>query len=354
MPAGLLPVLRTAILLVACFGAVSTCYAVEAAQRYVLKFATLAPAGSAWMQLLDAWADEVRVKSHGRLIFKIYPGGVQGDEPDVLKKIRFGQLQGGAFTGYGIGHIYSPARALELPFLFRNIDEIDYVRKRFMPTIEQGFRDNGYELLGWMEVGLIYFFSREPIYSLDDLKKRRIWQWTGDPMGQAFFDASGIAPVPLSIIDVYTSLSTGLIDTVYCPPLGAIALQWFTKTRYVTNVPMANGIGALVVSSRFFQSLPQDLQKLLKSTGMKTGEKLIEVTRRDNRESLEILRSKGMQFILNPEDLDADEVAEISRKAGEILMNSGYIPESTIRDINTWLAQYRTGSNGHTPGDAAP
>jgi TRAP-type C4-dicarboxylate transport system substrate-binding protein len=354
MPPGLLPVLRTAILLVACLGAVSTCYAVEAAQRYVLKFATLAPAGSAWMQLLDAWADEVRVKSHGRLIFKIYPGGVQGDEPDVLKKIRFGQLQGGAFTGYGIGHIYSPARALELPFLFRNIDEIDYVRKRLMPTIEQGFRDNGYELLGWMEVGLIYFFSREPIYSLDDLKKRRIWQWTGDPMGQAFFDASGIAPVPLSIIDVYTSLSTGLIDTVYCPPLGAIALQWFTKTRYVTNVPMANGIGALVVSSRFFQSLPQDLQKLLKSTGMKTGEKLIEVTRRDNRESLEILKSKGMQFILNPEDLDAGEVAEISRKAGEILMSSGYIPESTIRDINTWLAQYRTGSNDHTPGDAAP
>ena len=354
MPPGLLPVLRTAILLVACFGAVSTCYAVEAAQRYVLKFATLAPAGSAWMQLLDAWADEVRVKSHGRLIFKIYPGGVQGDEPDVLKKIRFGQLQGGAFTGYGIGHIYSPARALELPFLFRNIDEIDYVRKRFMPTIEQGFRDNGYELLGWMEVGLIYFFSREPIYSLDDLKKRRIWQWTGDPMGQAFFDASGIAPVPLSIIDVYTSLSTGLIDTVYCPPLGAIALQWFTKTHYVTNVPMANGIGSLVVSSRFYQSLPQDLQKLLKSTGRETGEKLIEVTRRDNKESLKILRNKGMEFILNPEDLDAHEVAEISRKAGESLMKSGYIPAATLSDINRWLAEYRAGSNNHTPGDAAP
>ena len=351
---GLLQGLRTTILLLACLGVLSPCYAVEAAQRYVLKFATLAPAGSAWMQLLDAWAEEVRERSHGRLIFKIYPGGVQGDEPDVLKKIRFGQLQGGAFTGYGIGHIYSPARALELPFLFRNIDEIDYVRKRFMPTIEQGFRDNGYELLGWMEVGLIYFFSSEPIYSIDDLRKRRIWQWTGDPMGQAFFDASGIAPVPLSIIDVYTSLSTGLIDTVYCPPLGAIALQWFTKTRYVTNVPMANGIGALVVSRRFFQSLPQDLQKLLKSTGLKTGEKLIEVTRRDNRESLEILKSKGMQFILNPEDLDADEVAEISRKAGEILMNSGYIPESTIRNINAWLTEYRAGSNDRTPGDAAP
>jgi TRAP-type C4-dicarboxylate transport system substrate-binding protein len=344
--------LRAAILVLACFGILSLPLEAAARQTFVLKFATLAPAGSAWMQLLQAWADEVGEKSDGRLIFKIYPGGVQGDEPDVLKKIRFGQLQGGAFTGYGIGHIYSPARALELPFLFKNLDEIDYVRKRFMPTIEQGYRDNGYELLGWMEVGLIYFFSQEPIYSLDDLKKRRIWEWTGDPMGQAFFDAAGIAPVPLSIIDVYTSLSTGLIDTVYCPPLGAIALQWFTKTRYITNVPMANGIGSLVVSNRFFQRLPQDLQKLLKQTGRKTGEKLIAVTRRDNRQSLEILKNKGMRFILNPEDLDAHEVAEISRKAGESLMKSGYIPESTIHDINVWLAEYHAGTGEKAPRDA--
>jgi TRAP-type transport system periplasmic protein len=344
--------LRTALLVFACFSGLSFPLDTAAMQTYVLKFATLAPVGSAWMQLLEAWANEVRDKSGGRLVFKIYPGGVQGDEPDVLKKIRFGQLQGGAFTGYGIGHIYSPARALELPFLFNNIDEIDYVRKRFMPTIEQGYRDNGYELLGWMEVGLIYFFSSEPIHSLDDLKKRRIWQWTGDPMGQAFFDASGISPVPLSIIDVYTSLSTGLIDTVYCPPLGAIALQWFTKTHYVTNVPMANGIGSLVVSSRFFQRLPQDLQKLLKSTGQKTGEKLIEVTRRDNRESLKILKDKGMEFILNPEDLDAGEVAEISKKAEQSLMKSGYIPESTIREINGWLADYRARTRDKTPVNA--
>jgi TRAP-type C4-dicarboxylate transport system substrate-binding protein len=345
-------ILRNLLLLLACSGAWLPHPAAAAEQTYELKFATLAPAGSAWMQLLEAWADEVRRKSGGRLEFKIYPGGVQGDEPDVLKKIRFGQLQGGAFTGYGIGQIYSPARVLELPFLFNNLAEIDYVRHRFMPTIEQGYRDNGYELLGWMEVGLIYFFSKEPIHSLDDLRKRRIWQWTGDPMGQAFFDASGIAPVPLSIIDVYTSLSTGLIDTVYCPPLGAIALQWFTKTRYVTNVPMANGIGSLVVSERFFQNLPRDLQQLLKNTGRSTGEKLIEVTRRDNRESLNILRSKGMQFILNPGDLDPAQVAEISRKAEEILMKSGYIPEATIHDINAWLADYRAGFRDPAPGNA--
>jgi TRAP-type C4-dicarboxylate transport system substrate-binding protein len=315
----------------------------QAKKIYTLKFATLAPAGTTWVNMLQDWANEVRRESQGRLIFKIYPGGVQGDEPDVLKKIRFGQLQGGAFTGYGIGQIYSPTRVLELPFLFNNIEEIDYVRKQFMPDIEQGYRDNGYELLGWMEVGFVYFFSQQPIQSLGDLQHRRIWNWQGDPMGQAFFDASGLSPVPLSIIDVYTSLSTGLIDTVYAPPLGAIAMQWFTKTRYITDVPMANGIGSLIVSRRFYQDLPQDLQKLLKRTGEATGERLINATRHDNLEGLEILQQRGMQLVKGDEDLESGEVENIRIRAGEILMANGYIPKTVIDKVNNWLQDYRAG-----------
>ena len=313
----------------------------QATRIYELKCATLAPAGTTWMNLLQEWADEERQASEGRLVFKIYPGGVQGDEPDVLRKIRFGQLHGGAFTGYGIGHIYSPTRVLELPFLFNSIDEIDHVRKRLMPEITQGYRDNGYELVGWMEVGFVYFFSKHPITSLEDLGKSRIWLWQGDPMGEAFFHASGLAPIPLSIIDVYTSLSTGLIDTVYTPPLGAIALQWFTKTNYITNVPMANGIGSLVVSRRFFKNLPQDLQKLLKRTGMETGRKLIEATRKDNIEALDVLQDHGMQMVMDTDDLEAEEVTMISTRAAQRLMRNGYIPEPMIMQVNQWLLEYR-------------
>jgi TRAP-type C4-dicarboxylate transport system substrate-binding protein len=323
----------------------------QAKRTYELKFATLAPAGTTWMNLLQAWAEEVREASEGRLVFKIYPGGVQGDEPDVLRKIRFGQLHGGAFTGYGIGHIYSPTRVLELPFLFNNIAEIDLVRERLMPEITQGYRDNGYELVGWMEVGFVYFFSQEPIRSLDDLRKRRIWHWQGDPMGAAFFQASRLAPIPLSIIDVYTSLSTGLIDTVYTPPLGAIALQWFTKTSYITDVPMANGIGSLVVSRRFFQNLPQDLQKLLKRTGMETGKKLIAATRKDNVEALEILKERGLQIITDTDDLESEEVQMISTRAAQHLMNNGYIPEYMFRQVNQWLQEYRAAQAKETVDD---
>lgn len=313
-----------------------------ASKTYELKFATLAPAGTTWVNLLEEWADKVKQESNGRLVFKIYPGGVQGDEPDVLKKIRFGQLHGGAFTGYGIGRIFSPARVLELPFLFENIHEIDYVREQLMPEIKQGYRDNGYEMLGWMEVGYVYFFSKEPIRSLEDLNKARLWYWQGDPLGKAFFDASGLSPVPLSIIDVYTSLSTGMIDTVYAPPLGALALQWFSRTKFITNVPMANGIGSLVVSRRFFQGLPQDLQLLLKRTGHETGVKLVTATRHDNEEALAVLQEHGLVLVEGDADLLGDEIKAISDKAGQTLVDNGYIPAALISRVRELIRQYRS------------
>ncbi|NNJ94983.1 MAG: TRAP transporter substrate-binding protein DctP [Halobacteria archaeon] len=322
-----------------------------AEKTWVLKFATLAPSGTTWMNLLEEWAETVKTESGGRLVFKIYPGGVQGDEPDVLKKIRFGQLHGGAFTGYGIGRIYSPARVLELPFLFENIHEIDYVREQLMPDIEQGYRDNGYEMLGWMEVGYVYFFSRQPIRSLEDLAKARLWYWQGDPLGKAFFDASGLSPVPLSVIDVYTSLSTGMIDTVYAPPLGALALQWFSKTQYITNVPMANGIGSLVVSRRFFQGLPQDLQLLLKRTGRATGEKLVTATRRDNEAGLEVLQEHGLQLIEGDADLVSGEIETISAAAGQSLIDNGYLPGSLIERVRALIREYRV-KHAETPPHA--
>ena len=192
-----------------------------------------------------------------------------------------------------------------------------------------------------MEVGFVYFFSKTPIDSLDDLKERRIWNWQGDPLGQAFFEASGLSPVPLSIIDVYTSLSTGLIDTVYAPPLGAIAMQWFTKTQYITNVPMANGIGSLVVSRRFFQNLPQDLQKILKRTGAATGELLVTATRKDNIDSMKTLQNRGMIMVEATESLEGEALQEIRIRAGKNLMDNGYIPETTINRVNQWLQDFR-------------
>jgi len=314
--------------------------AAHAEEAYVLKFATLAPQGSTWMNIITDWANQVEKESQGRLKFKLYGGGVSGDEPDVLRKIRFGQLQGGAMTGHGIGYIYSPTRVLEIPFLFRSYDEVDHVRAQLMPEIREGFHQNDFELLGWMEVGFIQLFSRTPIYSIDDMKKRRIWLWQGDPLGTAFFAASGLSPVPLPITEVFSSLSTGLIDTTIAPPLGAIALQWFTKTPYMTSMPVMDGIGGLIVSRKFFDGLPKDLQQLLRRTGEEAGARLLVETRRDNEKSLAVLKQHGVTFTSEWKDKDS-VLYDLRDRAAAMLAKDGYIPAPFYEKARKSLNDYR-------------
>jgi len=311
---------------------------------YTLKFATLFPTGTAWSKILDDWIKGIETESNGRLKIKMYPGGVMGDEPDVLRKIRKNQLQGALFTGYGIGRIFSPARVLEVPFLFKNTDESDYVRDRLMPYIEKGFRENGFELLGWPEIGFINFFSKEKINSIADMKKRRIWLWQGDPLGAAMFEAADMSPVPLSIIDVYSQLSAkhGSIDTVYMSAFGAIALQWYTKVKYASNIAVTNAIGGLVVSNSFYNKLPADLKKLLKSRGKSISDKIRDSARQENITSKSLLKQNGITFMWDWNDKELKEFLVIRDKAAKHLEEINYIPKDFFNKARGLLNQYRS------------
>ena len=316
--------------------------AAQAADAYVLKFATLAPQGSTWMKAFDVWGKELATQSQGRLTVKFYPGGISGDEPDMLRKIRFGQLQGAALSGHGIGEIFPPARILETPFLFHSHAEIDAVRAKIQPAIDAGFRANQYELLAWMEVGNIHFFSTQPLASLDELARRRIWQWQGDRFMDAFFNANGWSPVVLPITEVYTGLSTGLVDTVVSTPLASIALQWASKTPYMSDQSMATGVGVVVVSSKFYAGLPADLQALLKSTGAPLSQKLIADTRRDDLASLAVL-AKTTQPLVGMQKINLAEQTALSRKAVSALEAKTYLSADLDRQVDIALTAYRSG-----------
>ena len=315
----------------------------HAEKTYTLKFATLIPSDTAWVNSIQKWSDELKTKSNNRLQLKIYPGGVMGDEPDVLRKIRSQQLHGAFFTGYGIGRIYPPARVLEMPFLFENTAESDYVRQQIMPSIEEGFRNKGYELVGWPEVGFLHFFSKRPINSLNDLRSSRVWLWQGDPMGEAFASAAGVSPVPLSIMDVYTQLSAqhGSIDTVYNSPFGALAMQWHTKLKYATNVPMTNAIGGLVISHKFYKKLPTDLQILLRESGKIIAEEINLDARRDNKKSIDLLKQSGIEFRWDWSESEKSQMINIRDQAADTLNESDYIPEKHFTRVKNLLAEYR-------------
>ena len=160
------------------------------AAKYIFKVATLAPEGSVWVNQFQEFAKEVADKSGGEIQFKLYTGGIMGDDQAMYRKIRVGQLNGGGFTMTGIADVIPDFRVLAIPFLFRSYDEVDAVCKALVPYFKNKFRDQGLEFIAMTEVGFIYTMSTQPVASMADLKKGKSWAPSGDPITGTFFSQS--------------------------------------------------------------------------------------------------------------------------------------------------------------------
>jgi TRAP-type C4-dicarboxylate transport system substrate-binding protein len=216
-----------------------------------VKIAVLVPEGTTWGNSLKKFSKEVETVTAGEVTFKIYYGGVAGDEPDVLRKVSINQMQGGIFTGKVLGEIYGDIRAMELPFTFYGDQKkASATLVKLTPQFNAGLKAKGFVNLGFYEIGQVYVVSTKKISTLDELKGTKIWSWEGDPLVQALLDSLQLVSVPLALPDVLSSLSTGIINAAYAPPLAILALQWHTKIKYLVDFPSGFSIGALLVSAK--------------------------------------------------------------------------------------------------------
>jgi TRAP-type C4-dicarboxylate transport system substrate-binding protein len=312
---------------------------VSYSQEYVIKFATLAPEGSTWINIMKEYDAAVRKESGGKLGFRIYAGGVAGDEKDVMRKIRLGQFNSAGITGFGIGEIAKSARVLDAPFLFKNSAEVDQIVTQFDGEFNNEFQNGGFVLLGWAEVGSVYIISKTPVMKISDLHSIKMWEWEGDPVADATFKTIGINPIQLSITDVVTSLQTGLITGAYASPLAIVSLQWNSATSNLMDYPLTNASGAVVISKRDFDKIPADLQQILLKHGKAYMRKLTEQSRKDNIKSLETLKKNKMTFN-KPDATELKSYDEIGRKARRSLAGKLY-SEDLLNRVEKALADFR-------------
>ena len=309
------------------------------AAAHEIKLSILAPEGSTWVKIMEEMNQEIQTQSGGKLALKIYAGGVSGDEKDVLRKMRIGQVHAAAFTGVGLGQIVPSVRILELPMLFRSYSEVDFVKNKLKPQFQKDFAAKGFELLGWAEAGFVNIYSNKPIKSKADMGGVKFWAWEGDPLVKAMYSALGITPIPLSLPDVLTSLQTKLIDGVYGPPLGVIALQWFTKVKNMTNLNLANSTGALIISKKAMNKLPPDLQKILRDASQKYSNKLVQRIRSENGQALDQIRKAGIQ-IIEVDPKAKEEIITVSESVYPKLAGKLYSP-ALLNQVKGYLAQKR-------------
>jgi len=311
-------------------------------KKVVIKFATLAPEGSTWLKVMREYNQEIQKLTNGTVKFKIYPGGIQGDEKAVVRKIRLGQLHSAGFTGVGLGEILPEVRILDSPLLFQSYEEVDYVTNLLYPDFDKKFEEVGYILLGWVEVGFVYVFAQKPITSLSDLQGTKMWMWEGDPISEATFRALRVSAIPLSITDVLTSLQTNLIEAVYTSPLACVSLQWYTRVKYMINQPLADAEGAVLISKKMFNKIPPEYQELVKKKGREYMKRLVQLSRKDNEEAIRLMKKNGIQIVdIPPENQPA--FYEAGEKARRSLVGKLYSQE-LLDKVEKALKEFRSRS----------
>ncbi|MBW2683868.1 MAG: TRAP transporter substrate-binding protein DctP [Deltaproteobacteria bacterium] len=311
----------------------------QAKAKYLFKIGSLAPSGSVWAIQFDKFAAEVKEKTNGEVAFRSYAGGVMGDDQAMYRKMRVGQLHGGGFTMTGIGKIVPDFRVIGVPFLFNSYAEIDYVVQGLLPTFINRFREKKLELISMTEVGFIYAMSTKPVATIDALKDSTNWIPSGDPVSGALLTTLGISPVQLSIPDVLSSLQSGLVDTVYNSFYGSIILQWFTKAKYITDMPYGYAYGVFLLDGKKFGQLPDKYKKLIHATAAKHFPVLLEKTRTSNHDSRQVLMDRGVEFIKADDDTvrQLQESRDLSIKD---LVKSAFSPEIYQKTIQL-LEEFR-------------
>lgn len=313
------------------------------AQAATIKIATLAPDGTSWMKEMRASAEAIKTKTEGRVELKFYPGGVMGDDATVLRKIKIGQLQGGAFTGGEASAITKDAEVYTVPFMFRNQEEVDKVRAKVDPLIKEQFRKNGFELLGISGGGFAYLMSTRELKTREDLKSAKVWVPQGDEIAAATFKAAGVAPIPLPLSDVYTSLQTGLIDTAANTTAGAIAFQWHTKIKHVADLPVIYVIGELAVDKKAFDALTAADQKVLGDEIGGAFERIDKLARSDNASARTALEQQGIKFTA-PSEAERKSWEAIGADANKQLSAGGAFSPEVQKTLDATLAEARGGS----------
>lgn len=267
------------------------------AQGIVLRIATLAPNGSSWMRVFNAWGNTLKQRTGGHLQLRFYAGGAAGDERDVVRKMREGQLDGGALTTVGLGQMVRPVLVLQAPGACRNYAQVDAVRQQLAADFEREFDAAGYKLLGWGDAGAARIFSNRPVLTPSDMRQTRMWSWRDDPTWQSVLQAAKVNGVALGLPEVYPALRTNRIDAFPGTALAAVAFQWHTRATHVTRDARGVVIGALVLRKDKFEGLPPDLKAALLETGEQAHKALARAIRKDDQTAFDAIVQRGVKVV---------------------------------------------------------
>ena len=266
----------------------------QAAEKHVLRMAFLIPRSQQVVIEFKKWEKRLSEATGGRLGLQVFFGGSAGDEKDVIRKMRAGQIDGTAITTASMSQFVRQVLVTDAPGLFTNYAQVDAVRAEMAEGFGEEAYANGFKVMGWGDFGRVRLFSKEPIRRISDFRRMRPWVWDEHPIMREFYSVIGVTGVPLGLPEVYGGLQTNMIDTVFTSAIAALALQWFTKTPNVSSDSVGFINAGMVIARPKWDSLPADIQTTLSDMARQYNGTVVDTLRRSDDETYQRLLQRGI------------------------------------------------------------
>ncbi|HYA40985.1 MAG TPA: TRAP transporter substrate-binding protein DctP [Syntrophobacteraceae bacterium] len=314
-----------------CFGAIFFSISASNAQgagETVMKMATLVPQGSEWHKILQEMGAEWQKASNGRIVFRLYPGGVAGDDQDIVRKMQLGTLDAGLLTIAGLSIIDRGVLGLEVPLAYADYAELDCVREQIASRLERRMEAKGFIVLGWSDGGWTHFFTRFPVRTPDDLKKLKMYVVSGDDQYAELVKNAGLNPVPLPSTEIATALQTGLVQAITMTSQGVLLLQWYKQLNHMTDLKWAVLMGGIVITKSAWEKIPAEVRPAMMQASLKASQRLQEFSRQADQADMEALKKNGVEVV----SVDAKVLGEWRRLIEGVLpkVRGSYVPAELL------------------------
>jgi TRAP-type C4-dicarboxylate transport system substrate-binding protein len=306
------------------------------------RIGTLAPKNSLYHRQLLEVGEAWRAAQGGNAKYVVFPDGSQGGEAELARRMRIGQLQGALLSVVGLNEIEPSISALQsMPLLFKNWEEVDYVREKMRPAMEKKFLDKGFIVLAWGDAGWVRFFSKEPVFRPDDFKKMKFFSFAGESEQQEIMKSLGYTPVPLETADILPAIQTGMINVVPSTPYFALATQVFNTAPNMLEINWAPIVGALVVTQKAWDDMTPAGQQALKAAGEKAGAQIRNKARQEVEEAVEAMKKRGL-VVNKPNAEQQREWNDLAEKLYPRIRGN-LVPAETFDEVFKHLKAFRAG-----------
>ena len=270
-------------------------FSIGLSRKTVVKLATLAPEGTEWHGMLIEMGQEWKKKSKKSVNLRVYPGGVIGDERDMVRKMRIGQIHAAAITTEGLSEIVPDFSAYYVPLAFQNSEDVMSVTEALLPSLEEQLDEQGFKLLHIGELGWAYWFTSKPIKTPDDLKSMKIFTWAGDFKWERLWEKAGYNPVPLASVDILSGLQTGLINSFSTIPLYALSQQSFGIAKHMLDLKWGVLMAGIVIDNRVWGKISKKYHDDLINVTKSIQSRQKKLNANAEKESIKAMQDYGLQ-----------------------------------------------------------